>query len=84
MAVGRTVARYFEKIVTHDVTLEWQKLRVMIFSKIIPLSPAVLSRYRNSELLNRLVADVDTLDVPLFAAVCTVRQCSFDDCFYRH
>ncbi|KGQ25571.1 heme ABC transporter ATP-binding protein/permease CydC [Gallibacterium anatis] len=63
LAVGRTVARYFEKIVTHDVTFEiLAKLRVMIFSKIIPLSPAVLSRYRNSELLNRLVADVDTLD----------------------
>lgn len=63
LAVGRTVARYFEKIVTHDVTFEiLAKLRVMIFSKIIPLSSAVLSRYRNSELLNRLVADVDTLD----------------------
>ena len=38
------------------------KLRVQVFSKIIPLSPGVLNRYRNSDLLNRLVADVDTLD----------------------
>lgn len=63
LAIGRTVARYFEKLVTHDATFRvLAKLRVQIFSKIIPLSPAILNRYRNSDLLNRLVADVDTLD----------------------
>lgn len=63
LAIGRTAARYFEKIVTHDATFRiLAKLRVQVFSKIIPLSPAVLNRYRNSDLLNRLVADVDTLD----------------------
>lgn len=63
LAIGRTVTRYFEKIVTHDATFRvLAKLRVQIFSRIIPLSPAVLNRYRNSDLLNRLVADVDTLD----------------------
>lgn len=63
LAIGRTVARYFEKVVTHDATFKvLAKLRVQIFSKIIPLSPSVLNRYRNSDLLNRLVADVDTLD----------------------
>ncbi|MFU2088613.1 heme ABC transporter ATP-binding protein/permease CydC [Avibacterium avium] len=63
LAIGRTVARYFEKIVTHDATFRiLAKLRVQVFQKIIPLSPAVLNRYRNSDLLNRLVADVDTLD----------------------
>ncbi|EIJ71541.1 heme ABC transporter ATP-binding protein/permease CydC [Pasteurella bettyae] len=63
LAIGRTVARYFEKVVTHDATFRiLSKLRVQVFSKIIPLSPAVLNRYRNSDLLNRLVADVDTLD----------------------
>ena len=63
LAIGRTVARYFEKVVTHDATFRvLAKLRVQVFSKIIPLSPGVLNRYRNSDLLNRLVADVDTLD----------------------
>lgn len=63
LAIGRTVTRYFEKIVTHDATFRvLAKLRVQVFSKLIPLSPAVLNRYRNSDLLNRLVADVDTLD----------------------
>ncbi|HDR1496482.1 TPA: cysteine/glutathione ABC transporter ATP-binding protein/permease CydC [Pasteurella multocida] len=63
LAIGRTVARYFEKVVTHDATFRvLAKLRVQVFRRIIPLSPAVLNRYRNSDLLNRLVADVDTLD----------------------
>ncbi|MGQ0286028.1 heme ABC transporter ATP-binding protein/permease CydC [Pasteurellaceae bacterium 22721_9_1] len=63
LAIGRTAARYFEKLVTHDATFRvLAKLRVQVFSKIIPLSPAVLNRYRNSDLLNRLVADIDTLD----------------------
>ncbi|TDQ57398.1 ATP-binding cassette subfamily C protein CydC [Mesocricetibacter intestinalis] len=82
LAIGRTVARYFEKIVTHDATFRiLAKLRVRIFSKIIPLSPAVLNRYRNADLLNRLVADVDTLDTlylrliaPFFSAL-TVIAC---------
>ena len=77
LAIGRTVARYFEKLVTHDATFRiLAKLRVQVFSKIIPLSPAVLNRYRNSDLLNRLVSDVDTLDslylrllTPFFSAV---------------
>lgn len=63
LAIGRTVARYFERLVTHDATFRiLAALRVQVFEKIIPLSPAVLNRYRNSDLLNRLVADVDTLD----------------------
>lgn len=80
LAIGRTVARYFEKLVTHDATFRiLAKLRVQVFSKIIPLSPAVLNRYRNSDLLNRLVSDVDTLDslylrllAPFFSAVFVV------------
>lgn len=63
LAIGRTAARYFEKYVTHDATFRvLAKLRVQVFEKIIPLSPAVVNRYRKSDLLNRLVADVDTLD----------------------
>ena len=39
-----------------------QHLRIYTFSKLLPLSPAGLARYRQGELLNRVVADVDTLD----------------------
>ena len=84
LAIGRTVARYFEKLVTHDATFRiLAKLRVQVFSKIIPLSPAVLNRYRNSDLLNRLVSDVDTLDslylrllAPFFSAVFVITAMS--------
>lgn len=63
LAIGRTIFRYFERLVTHDATFRvLANLRVAVFRKLIPLSPAGLNRYRHSELLNRLVADVDTLD----------------------
>lgn len=63
LAIGRTISRYFERLVTHDATFRvLANLRIVVFSKLIPLSPAGLNRYRHSELLNRLVADVDTLD----------------------
>ncbi|WP_373840407.1 cysteine/glutathione ABC transporter ATP-binding protein/permease CydC, partial [Glaesserella sp.] len=63
LAIGRTVSRYFERLVTHDATFKvLAQLRVSIFRKLIPLTPAGLHRYRHSELLNRLVADIDTLD----------------------
>ncbi|AGI32667.1 TPA: cysteine/glutathione ABC transporter ATP-binding protein/permease CydC [Mannheimia haemolytica] len=63
LAVGRTISRYFERLVTHDATFRvLANLRASVFKKLIPLSPSGLNRFRNSELLNRLVADVDTLD----------------------
>lgn len=63
LAIFRTASRYFEKLVTHDATFRvLANLRVSVFKKLIPLSPSGLNRFRNSELLNRLVADVDTLD----------------------
>lgn len=63
LAIGRTVSRYVERLVTHDATFRvLANLRVAVFRKLIPLSPSGLNRFRHSELLNRLVADVDTLD----------------------
>ncbi|CBG87729.1 heme ABC transporter ATP-binding protein/permease CydC [Citrobacter rodentium] len=62
-AIARTAGRYFERLVSHDATFRvLQHLRVHTFSKLLPLSPAGLARYRQGELLNRVVADVDTLD----------------------
>lgn len=63
LAIARTASRYLEKLVTHDATFRvLANLRIAVFTKLIPLSPSGLNRFRNSELLNRLVADVDTLD----------------------
>ncbi|RAT15204.1 amino acid ABC transporter ATP-binding protein [Lonsdalea populi] len=62
-AIMRTASRYFERLVSHDATFRvLLHLRVFTFSRILPLSPGRLSRFRQADLLNRLVADVDTLD----------------------
>ncbi|MDS0891094.1 heme ABC transporter ATP-binding protein/permease CydC [Raoultella ornithinolytica] len=62
-AIIRTAGRYFERLVSHDATFRvLQHLRVFTFSKLLPLSPAGLACFRQGELLNRVVADVDTLD----------------------
>ncbi|MCS2150306.1 heme ABC transporter ATP-binding protein/permease CydC [Scandinavium manionii] len=62
-AIIRTAGRYFERLVSHDATFRvLQHLRVFTFSKLLPLSPAGLARFRQGDLLNRVVADVDTLD----------------------
>ncbi|TCV09179.1 ATP-binding cassette subfamily C protein CydC [Samsonia erythrinae] len=62
-AIARTAGRYGERLVSHDATFRvLQRLRVFTFSRILPLSPGGLAQFRQAELLNRLVADVDTLD----------------------
>lgn len=62
-AITRTAARYFERLVSHDATFRvLQHLRVFTFSKLIALAPEQLGRFRQGELLNRFVSDVDTLD----------------------
>ena len=62
-AIARTAGRYFERLVSHDATFRvLQHLRIFTFSKLLPLSPAGLARFRQGELLNRVVADIDTLD----------------------
>ena len=79
-AITRTAGRYFERLVSHDATFRvLQHLRVSTFSKLLPLSPAGLARFRQGDLLNRIVADVDTLDhlylrviSPLVGALVTI------------
>ncbi|QKN82549.1 heme ABC transporter ATP-binding protein/permease CydC [Scandinavium goeteborgense] len=84
-AIIRTAGRYFERLVSHDATFRvLQHLRVSTFSKLLPLSPAGLARFRQGELLNRVVADVDTLDhlylrviSPLIGALVVILVVSF-------
>ncbi|WP_118986319.1 heme ABC transporter ATP-binding protein/permease CydC [Photorhabdus sp. CRCIA-P01] len=62
-AILRTTGRYAERLVSHDATFRvLAHLRVFAFQKILPLSPGGIARFRHGELLNRLVADVETLD----------------------
>lgn len=62
-AIIRTAGRYFERLVSHDATFRvLRHLRVKTFSSLLPLSSASRASIRQGDLLNRLVADVDTLD----------------------
>ncbi|CDL83073.1 heme ABC transporter ATP-binding protein/permease CydC [Xenorhabdus szentirmaii] len=62
-AIFRTAGRYGERLVSHDATFRvLAHLRVFAFQKILPLSPGGIARFRQGEVLNRLVADVETLD----------------------
>jgi len=62
-AISRTLARYAERIVTHDVTFRiLQSLRSWFYRHLEPLAPARLMRFRSGDVLNRIVADIDALD----------------------
>jgi ATP-binding cassette, subfamily C, bacterial CydC len=77
-ALARPLARYLERISSHDVALRsLARIRTRFYERIEPLAPAQLEGYRRGELLNRLVGDVDALQglyprgigPPLVAAV---------------
>ena len=62
-ALLRIVARYGERVVTHQATFKiLSSLRVRVYDMIEPLAPAHLIRYRSGDLLNRLIADIEALD----------------------
>lgn len=63
-ATVRVVSRYLERLVTHDATFRLlAELRVWFYTKLEPLAPAALQGYRASDLLSRIVADIDTLNL---------------------
>lgn len=63
LALGRTGGRYLERLVNHNTTFRvLSRLRVWFFTRLEPLAPARLSRYRSGDLLSRIRADIDTLD----------------------
>jgi ATP-binding cassette subfamily C protein CydC len=62
-AIGRTLARYAERIVSHDATFRiLQSLRSWFYIHLEPLAPARLMMFRSGDILNRIVADIDALD----------------------
>ncbi len=63
-ATIRVISRYVERLVTHDATFRLiARLRVWFYTRLEPLAPAVLQGYRASDLLSRIVADIDTLNM---------------------
>jgi thiol reductant ABC exporter CydC subunit len=60
--LARPLARYFERLASHDLALRsLARLRRRFYEGIEPLAPGQLEGYRNGELLDRMVGDVDTL-----------------------
>ena len=62
-AVSRTVSRYLERLYNHDTILRLlASLRGSAFASLVSMDPARLAARRSSDWLNRLTADIDTLD----------------------
>ena len=61
-AILRTGGRYVERVVTHEATFRLlAQLRTWFFRQLEPLAPARLAQHRGSDLLERIQADIDTL-----------------------
>ncbi|HBF28261.1 MAG TPA: hypothetical protein DDW73_01305 [Rhizobium sp.] len=63
LALGRAVARYGERVISHDATLKGlATLRGQLLAAMTQAPLRVLGALRGSERLNHLTLDVDTLD----------------------
>lgn len=62
-SIIRTAGRWGERVVSHDATFRvLTRLRVWFWQKLSPLSTGTLAGFRQADLLNRLVADIDAMD----------------------
>ena len=63
LALGRSAARYGERLLTHDATLRaLARLRVQILRRLTHADFPTMVRLRGADLLNRMTADIDALD----------------------
>ncbi|HEY3310375.1 MAG TPA: thiol reductant ABC exporter subunit CydC [Anaerolineales bacterium] len=61
--ISRGVFRYLERLASHSLTFKvLAKMRVWFYQAIEPLAPAGLISSRSGDLLNRVMADIETLD----------------------
>jgi ATP-binding cassette subfamily C protein CydC len=61
--ITRGIARYFERLVSHDVTFRLlARLRTWFYEKLEPLAPARLMEFRAGDLLSHIIGDVETLE----------------------
>ncbi len=60
--VSRAGARYAERLVSHNLTFKLlADFRTWFYTRLEPLAPARLLRYRTGDLLSRIVGDVEEL-----------------------
>lgn len=63
LSMVRTAGRWAERVVSHDATFRLlTSLRSRFWQQLLPLPAARLQGFRQADLLNRLVADIDALD----------------------
>jgi ATP-binding cassette subfamily C protein CydC len=61
--ISRGVLRYLERLVSHSVNLRvLSRLRVWVYEAAERIAPAGLQSERSGELLNRVMADMETLE----------------------
>jgi ATP-binding cassette subfamily C protein CydCD len=61
--ISRGISRYLERLVSHNLTFKLlTRLRVWFYESLVPLAPARTSQYRAGDLLNRITADIKTLE----------------------
>ncbi len=62
LALCRGPLRYGERVLSHDAALQATgRLRLWLYDRIEPLSPAALGHWRSGDLLSRTTADVEAL-----------------------
>jgi thiol reductant ABC exporter CydC subunit len=60
--VARPIARYLERLASHDLALRsLVRVRAVVFARIEPLAPAGLEGFRRGDLVRRMVGDIDAL-----------------------
>lgn len=63
LALGRGIARYGDRLLSHDVTFKaLESLRMQVLRGLLAAEWPRLIRLRGAEVLNRLSADIDVLD----------------------
>jgi ATP-binding cassette subfamily C protein CydC len=85
LAISRTIGRYIERLVTHAAAFRaLSELRLWLFRKLAPLSPALLEHYSSGDLSGRLRSDIDSLETlylriaaPLMTGAVTMLAATF-------
>ncbi|WP_019092289.1 thiol reductant ABC exporter subunit CydC [Komagataeibacter europaeus] len=78
-ATMRILARYLERLVTHDATLRLiGRVRAWSFERLAPQAPAILARQRSGDMLFRFVADTDRMGqfyLEVLLPICSAAIC---------
>jgi thiol reductant ABC exporter CydC subunit len=62
LALARPLARYLERLASHDLALRaLGRIRATFYERIEPLAPGDLEAFRRGDLVSRMVGDVDAL-----------------------